>query len=135
MAPMSDEDKQNFLGSLSFFSRCTARQLRDIGQLAEERVLPIGTELCREGEFGNEVFVIVDGDADVTVDGRSVERTHVGEIVGELAMLGTGRRAATVRALEEMRVLALDPEEIDSVLAADPSSAGRLSEHGGDASQ
>jgi CRP-like cAMP-binding protein len=135
MAPMSDEEKQSFLRSLSFFSRCTDRQLRDIGRLAEERVLPVGTELCREGEFGNEVFVLVQGDADVTIDGRSVETTHVGEIVGELAMLGSGRRAATVRALEEMRVLVVDPEEIDSVLAADPSSGRRLSEHGGDASQ
>jgi CRP-like cAMP-binding protein len=132
MAGMKDEDKQKFLRGLSFFSGCTDRQLGDIARLAEERVLSIGTELCREGEFGNEVFVIVEGSADVTIDGRSVEITRVGEIVGELAMLGGGRRAATVRALEEMHVLVLDPEEIDSVLAADPSSARRLSQHGGD---
>jgi CRP-like cAMP-binding protein len=130
MTDMTDDDKQKFLEGLSFFSGCTDRQLRDIARLAEERVLVAGTELCREGEFGNDVFVIVEGNADVKISGRSVETTRVGEIIGELAMLGTGRRAATVRALEEMRVLVLDPEEIDSVLAADPSSAQRLTQHG-----
>jgi CRP-like cAMP-binding protein len=130
MAGMTDEDKQEFLGGLSFFSGCTDRQLRDISRLVEERVIPVGTELCREGEFRNEVFVIVEGSADVTIGGRSVESTRVGELIGELSMLGSGRRAATVRSVEVMRVLVLDPEDVDSVLAADPSSAGRLSQHG-----
>jgi CRP-like cAMP-binding protein len=61
----------------------------------------------------------------------AVRRTAVaGEIVGELSMLGTGRRGATLRAITPLDVLVLDPREIDSVLAADPSSARRLSQHG-----
>jgi CRP-like cAMP-binding protein len=76
------------------------------------------------------VFLVLDGQAEVTIDGDRVGSTHVGEIVGELAMLGTGRRAATVTVTAPMRVLVLDPREIDSVLSADPSSAARLSRHG-----
>jgi voltage-gated potassium channel len=104
-------------------------QLRDIAHLSEERAVSAGTELCRQGEFDDKVFVIVKGQAEVSIDGGSVGKTHVGEIVGELAMLGTGRRAATVRALEPMRVLVLDSREADSFFAADPSSALWLSRH------
>jgi CRP-like cAMP-binding protein len=133
MTDMSLEDRKRLLSGLDFFSGCTDRQLTDISQLAGERAIATGDELCRQGEFENEVFVITAGVAEVIVDGATVGTTHVGEIVGELSMLGTGRRAATLRVTDPMRVLVFEPDEIDSVLAADPSSARRLSQHGGQA--
>ena len=133
MSTMNDDAKQELLRGLPFFSGCSGRELHDIAQLTEERSLTEGAELCHQGAFENEVFVVVDGEAEVIIDGRSVGHTQTGEIVGELAMLRTGRRAATLRAIKPMRVLVLDPREIDSVLAADPSSARRLSQHGKEA--
>ena len=133
MATMSDDARQQFLSGVAFFSGCSAEQVREISRLSEERPLAAGAELCRQDDFENEVFVIVDGDAEVVIDGAAVGKTRPGEIVGELSMLGNGRRAATLRALEPMRVLVLDAREIDSVLAADPSSMRRLDEHGGPA--
>jgi CRP-like cAMP-binding protein len=127
---MGTEERQQRLAAIDFFSGCSDRQLHDIAALAEERSLPAGAELCRQGEAENEVFLVLDGQAEVTIDGDRVGSTHVGEIVGELAMLGTGRRSATVTVTAPMRVLVLDPREIDSVLSADPSSAARLSRHG-----
>jgi voltage-gated potassium channel len=127
---MSDDTRQQFLSGLAFFSKCTEPQLREISRLSEERSVAVGAELCHQDDFENEVYVIVEGDADVVIDGSSVGKTRVGEIVGELAMLGNGRRAATLRALQPMRVLVLDAREFDSVLAADPSSATRLDPHG-----
>ena len=129
MSMMSPDARQEVLAGLEFFSGCSDRQLREIAQLADERSLPEGADLCHQGAFEEEIFVIVDGEADVIIDGASVRRTRIGEIVGELAMLGSGRRTATLRTLTPMRVLVLDPREIDSVLAADPSSARRLSRH------
>jgi voltage-gated potassium channel len=131
MATMSDEARQHFLSGVPFFTGCSAEQVREISRLSEERPIAAGTELCRQDDFENEVYVIVEGDAEVVIDGAAVGTTHVGELVGELAMLGNGRRAATLRALAPMRVLVLDAREVDSVLAADPSSVQRLDEHGG----
>lgn len=131
---MAEDDGQvEVLAALDFFSGCTPAQLRDIAHLTDERTLAPGDELCRQGDFENEVYVVVEGRAEVQVDGAVVGTTRHGEIVGELSMLGNGLRAATLRVVEEMRVLVLDPREIDSVLAADPSSAGRLTRHGTDA--
>jgi len=132
MTPMSDDARQHLLAGIDFFSGCTDHQLAEISRLSEERSVASGAELCRQGDFENEVYVVVDGEADVIVDGRTSNKTRVGEILGELAMLGNGRRAATIRAVSPLRVLVLDPREIDSVLEADPSSARRLSQHGGE---
>ena len=127
---LTETDRQSFLAGLEFFSHCKERQLGDLCRLAVERSLPAGAELCHQGDFENEVFVVLDGSAEVSVDGAVVGATTVGEIVGELSMLGSGRRSATLRALEPMRVLVFAPEDIDSVLSADPSSAQRLTRHG-----
>ena len=131
MSTMSHDARRRLLAGLDFFSGCTEGQLRDISHLTQDRSVAEGSLLCRQGAFENDVFVIVNGEAEVIVDGARVGTTHVGEIVGELAMLGRGRRAATLRALTPMQVLVLDPGEIDSVMAADPSSTQRLSQHGG----
>jgi len=130
MSPLSREAKQELLRAIEFFQGCTAAELRNIAQLTEERFVPAGGDLCRQGAFEDNVFVVVEGQADVTVDGTFVGITRVGEIVGELSMLRTGTRAATLKATSPMHLLVLDPREIDSVLAADPSSASRLSQHG-----
>ena len=130
MSTLSNEAKQELLATVEFFGGCTEAELRDVAQLAEERRIPVGKDLCSQGARENDVYLVVDGEADVIIDGVAVGVTKIGEIVGELAMLGTGRRAATVRARSEMVVLVLDPREIDSVLAADPSSARKLSQHG-----
>jgi CRP-like cAMP-binding protein len=120
MSTMDNDAKAGLLAGLPFFSSCSFRELRDIAHITEERFLAEGTELCRQGACGNEVFLIVDGEAEVIIDGTSVGRTRIGEIVGELATLGNGRRAATLRVIRPMRVLVLDPREVDSALAADP---------------
>jgi CRP-like cAMP-binding protein len=127
---LTHTERQSFLAGVDFFSQCTERQLDDLSRLAVERSLPAGAELCHQGDFENEVFVVLGGSAEVSVDGAVVGATTVGEIVGELSMLGSGRRSATLRAVEPMRVLVFEPEDIDSVLSADPSSALRLTRHG-----
>ena len=111
MSAMDNDAKASLLAGLPFFSSCSFRELRDIAQLTEERFLAEGTELCHQGALENEVFLIVDGEAEVIVDDTSIGRTQMGEIVGELAMLGNGRRAATLRVVKPMRVLVLDPRE------------------------
>lgn len=128
---LSNDAKQKFLATIDFFHGCTEAELRDVADLTGERQIPVGEDLCQQGAFENDVYVVIDGEAEVIIDGASSGRTRIGEIVGELSMLGSGKRAATLRAMTPMHVLVLDPREIDSVLSADPSSAKRLTQHGG----
>ncbi len=47
----------------------------------------------------------------ICVDGQFVTSVGVGELIGEIALLGDGRRTATVSALTAMRVYVLDPRQ------------------------
>jgi CRP-like cAMP-binding protein len=126
---MTEEAKRAALAEVDFFKGCTERERTDIARLAQEQTFEAGAEVCHESDFGRLVFVVLDGEADITVNGEHVATAQVGDVVGERAMLGDGHRTATVTARVPMTVLVLEPEEIDSVLAADPSSARRLGGH------
>jgi CRP-like cAMP-binding protein len=67
-----------------------------------------GVELCREGDFGREAFVLVRGAAVVRY--RGTERAlEIGEVFGELAVLNpTQRRNATIETTEPSVVLVFD---------------------------
>ena len=126
MPASSDNAKRDALRAVEFFAGCTEHELTEIAGLAAERAVDPGVELCHEGEFDQEVFVVLDGEATAHVRGETVGTVGPGEVVGELAMLGDGRRQATLVARTPLRVLVLDPEEVDSVLAADPSAQRNL---------
>jgi CRP-like cAMP-binding protein len=122
MPELSNDEKAAALASVRFFAGCTDRQRADIAHFAEQRDLAAGDELCHEDEFDQHVFVILDGEVAAVVGGQQVGLIGPGEVVGEMAMLGDGHRKATLEVRSDSRVLVLDAEEVDSVLAADPHS-------------
>ena len=70
----------------------------------------------REGRFGREVFVILDGEVEVRRDDEVIAVLGPGEVVGELAVLDpTQTRNATVVASTELRTLVLDPRAYRSL--------------------
>ena len=123
---MAGEEAVGLLKQIEFFQGCTDRQIADIAKLVEDRHLEAGETLCRQGDYESEVFVLVEGEASVTIDGSQVATVGTGEVVGELSMETGGRRTATLTATTPLHVLVLDPREVDSVLMSDPGSAKRL---------
>ena len=61
--------------------------------------------LIREGDFGHSVFAIVGGTAEVSVEGAVVRRLGQGDLFGEIAVLSSGRRTATVTSTSAMRLV------------------------------
>ncbi len=75
--------------------------------------------LVEQGELGMDMFLLLDGVLNVEVDGETVAQVGPGALLGELAMLGDGRRKATLRAVRPCRVAVLPADEIrGSELAA-----------------
>ena len=64
--------------------------LRQIAVLTVVLDLPKGEVLCREGEMGNEFFVIIEGEAAVSVQGRRRATIGPGGFCGEMAILDGG---------------------------------------------
>lgn len=123
---MDTERRKALLSEVDFFKGCTERQVAEIARLVSDRTLGPGDVLCRQGELESDVFVLVDGEAKVEIDGKQVAVVGSGEVVGELSMARGGHRTATLTALAPMTVLVVDPREIDSVLMADPGSSANL---------
>jgi hypothetical protein len=92
--------------------------LRDGAKLVRRRVAA-GNTLVEQGKPGQDLFVLLDGVFDVEVDGEVVAQVGSGAILGELAVLGDGRRTATLRAVRSSRV---------AVIGADAISRPRLAE-------
>lgn len=88
---------------------------------ARPRVYPAGAWILREGEPGHEAFLIDQGRCEALRERDGMEHVlrvmNPGEIFGELALFEDGRRTASVRALDEVRVQVLDHHSVMSELA------------------
>lgn len=102
------------------FELCSKRDLRRIAALADERDVALGTELIREGEPGDEFYVVVEGDVDVLRGGRRISRLGAGSFVGEIALLSRSPRTATVVAATPLHVLAISGRDFVELLDAIP---------------
>ena len=83
------------------------------------RRLKLGETLVQQGERGDDMFLLLAGHVDVEIDGETVARVGAGALLGELAVLGDGRRTATLRAARSCRVAVLPAQALaGSELAA-----------------
>jgi CRP-like cAMP-binding protein len=77
----------------------------------------------REGEVGDRFYIVVGGHAQVTSDGRRLRDRGPGDYFGEIALLRDIPRTATVTAIDEMELYAL--ERAAFIDAATGHAAGR----------
>jgi Cyclic nucleotide-binding domain len=111
--PWGDEETPAFAAAVeSELERTLATSiLREGAKLVRRRVAR-GETLVEQGECGDELFVLLDGVFDVEVDGEVVAQVGSGAILGERAVLGDGRRTATLRAVRSSRVAVIRSDQI-----------------------
>ena len=95
------------LREVPFFKGLSKRELATVAQNTDEVDVQAGRVIAREGDFGQEFFVIIDGTAEVLRDGAPIAELGPGEFFGEMALLDEERRVATVKAISAMRVLVM----------------------------
>jgi CRP-like cAMP-binding protein len=82
---------------------------KQIGSFGENvDIIPAGTTIFREGENGNNMYVIQEGEANIIVNGQVVETIGPGGIAGELSLIEPSPRSATVTAKTECKVVSID---------------------------
>ena len=116
------------LSQLDLFSQCRPSEMRRVRSLTSQTDVPAGTTLCRQGTYGREAFIALEGQAQVERDGASIATVEPGAVIGEMALLGGRFRTATVRATTPMRVLVLQPAEFRALLGVSPSIAEKVTE-------
>ncbi len=114
------------LRELVLFDGVDDRRLRTLRPWVTAVDVPAGQVLMRQGGLGTEVFLIGTGVATVTRDGQEIARLGPGDVAGEMALLGDGRRSATVTALTPMTGYVCTTREFASLRAAVPEVGDSL---------
>ena len=121
---MSAADIQT-LRNLPFLQEASPEVLDGLVKVARERNFQTGQVVVEEGSTGRELYVILQGMVEV-VKGRAAEEMALalhgpGEFFGEMALIEAVPRFATVRALQPTRLLEFSEQELNSVLAQQPT--------------
>ena len=122
MALRSDA-KMKLLKKVPLFAGCSKNELRQLARIADEIDLREGTVLTREGRSGREFFVLIDGTAEVTKEGKRIADVGSGGWFGEIALLTDQPRTATVTATSPVDVLVITDRRFREVVETMPSIA------------
>ena len=103
------------LKAVPWFAACSDDQLADVARLAERLQIEAGEVILREGRLGRELFIVLEGTATVTRDGRVVNVIEAGGSFGELAAIEAVPRTATVTARTDLDVLVIGPRQFEAM--------------------
>jgi CRP/FNR family transcriptional regulator, cyclic AMP receptor protein len=124
----NDTDTE-WLRSIPLFADCSAKELAQVDSLVAEDRAVAGEVLIRQGTPGRESFIIVSGEAMVTVGARLLAKLGPGDFFGEMALLGRRNlRTATVTAMTPMRLLVADPRQFNTLLHIEGVARSMLGE-------
>jgi CRP-like cAMP-binding protein len=97
------------------------KQLAQLAKLTEDVDFSAGTVFCREGRPGQEFFVIMEGEAEVTKGGKHVATCRSGDFFGEISLIENVPRTATVKAKTPVRSFVLTRRSFLPLLDQEPS--------------
>jgi MFS family permease len=117
------ERELGLLRTIPLFAPLPAAALEHLAASLVRVTAPEGEEVVRQGASGDRFFVVADGELEVLVDGRPVERLGPGDYFGEIALLRDVPRTATVRTRSDALLFALDRDEFIGAVTGHPASA------------
>jgi CRP-like cAMP-binding protein len=121
-------DVGQFLKNVRLFKQIADPELHTLGESLRERGLRKGQVLFREGDGGDEMFVVRRGSIVISkaVTGRVEQvlaRIGPGDFFGEMALFDRSPRSATVQADSDSTLLVLDRPALDALTVNSPRAA------------
>jgi CRP-like cAMP-binding protein len=115
------------LKSVPLFGSLSDDARRELAVWLDEVKVSEGKHLVDEGDYAYDLFVIVEGSAEVTRDGQHVADLGPGDFFGEMGVLSEeGRRNATVVAKSDMKLLTLLHWDVDRMRKKAPEMIDQL---------
>lgn len=125
LATVSQLERLLLLREVPLFAELPPEDLEQVAAIAQEQLFASGAEICREGDPGQAMYVIVSGQVEVlkaydTGEKRLAVRGP-GEFVGEMAVIDAIPRSASLHAAGEVRVLVIEGQAVEAILRERPS--------------
>jgi signal transduction histidine kinase len=104
-------------------------ELQEVADLTELRTYPPNHILCHEGAYEDVLYIVAEGNIVISkkiVDGEEERVLRVGgrgDVVGEMALIQSAPRAATVRTTTECTVLEMEKQDFELILRRSPRMA------------
>ena len=91
--------------------------LLEIFKDSEDRAeFPAGMEIITEGEEGSRMYVVMQGEVSISLKNKLLATAGPGEIVGEMALINSDIRSATVTAKTDCELVSIDQGSFDALL-------------------
>ena len=127
---LKDFSTRDFLRQFTAMSAVPAALLRQVMEQLEERTIPAGTVVVREGEPADSFYIVREGmlQAVKREDGaeRVVNAIGPGEFFGELGLMNGKARSATVTARSQTKLYALSRQAFEKIVEGSPEFRNRL---------
>lgn len=122
LMPLSTFERIIFLRGVDLFRDIAGEDMVHIAQVCQEVNIPPGSNLIVEGDLGDCLYILVDGDVSVSINGiGEVNRQGPRDVVGEMAIISRKPRSATCTALTDITALRIDHEDFWDLLAEKPA--------------
>ncbi len=118
---MATDEKLEHLKRVPLFSRLGRHELERLGQLADEVEVGLDRHVTEQGETGHEFFVVLDGRLMVLDGTRPIATLGPGDFFGEIALIESVPRTATVRAEGIAQLLVIGHREFHALMDEFPS--------------
>ncbi len=125
MARQKDQ-RLDTLAGIGLFQTSTKAQLKWLVPILTPVKARAGQVLCTEGEPGRACYVVVEGEASVSIGGDAVDTIGPGGFFGEMALLDGGPRVATITATTDMQLFEMTRADFVSVITEVPAIARNM---------
>lgn len=125
------EHAPKLLKELELFSELNQQELEDVASLAQIRKIPTDTTVFHEGDDADAIFVVVNGRVKIVTtssDGKEFILTVLGagQVFGEMGLLETAPRSASVVTTTEVELLVINRSDFDHLLKTSPGISHKL---------
>jgi CRP/FNR family transcriptional regulator, cyclic AMP receptor protein len=118
-------DRQR-IAAHAFLAGIPEDEVDAVASVASERRYAAGEKLMAEGDFGHSMLLIEEGGAEVSVDGARVRSVGPGDVLGEVAILSSGRRTASVVATSPVTAICFFKRDVWALERSAPEAGRRL---------
>ena len=123
---MASDPKLEHLAQVKMFSSLNKKELAMVSRASDVITVKDGTDIVREGTYGHDFYLILEGAATVRRNGRKVAELGPGSYFGELSLLDNGPRSATITANGETELAVIGQREFMGVLDQVPAVSRKL---------